>query len=1198
MSMTNDLERSIIEELKKQEGGAFQKIFNDYLFCKYHPDNFNTLGSELGTNKTTTGVPDSFFRLPNGKYVLINYGTVKNNPFGKLRDDIVDSLDPKKTDIPKSKIDTIICGTGASNIRPGQEEELHQLVGKDIKLKIITVEDLAKELCFKYPLIAKDHLGINVDTLQILSIPDFVKAYDNPAIAAPLNTKFMFRDLEKAKLVQDIQEHKATIVTGPSGVGKTRLVLQVCKQFEEQGYKVRCIKNNGQSLKDDWQTHTADLSKSLIFIDDANETTDLEFVLNQIAANKDMKLVLTVRDYLKSDVVEKVRSICDKDVPEITIKPLSDAQIEEILKESLGIVNKDYLDKITSAAKGNVRLAMLAGEASKEHGYRVLWNEINIYQACFDPIFTKLKLDESDLKLMFLASFFKTLSFESDFVQDLLNKLEVTDPEKRARSLCRKELVDYFHDKLVRISDQSLGDYLLYKVLFGDSLVKLENLFAWCIPQAQMQLVSSINTILNLFYNSETMTQISEVIKHSWWNLEKKDKLQFVTSFGPVIPDRALAYLSQEIKEIPVGGSNLNGKLVVDSLINFKDNPEYFKATIGLLCQYLDKCPDQLAEASQDLKSILFGDYSFANNYVVEHSLVESLKAKMNAGLLAAKQLFLAVAPAILKFRVSNSRLKDTRTLLIKTGNLPIDRSLLELRDEIWHILGKLYKEPNFDGHEKILEIVKSQYYSQADSKDAETRKWFIQADLKTIQDCIFDNSGTVSGLVALNHLNEQAVKNGLDPISTEHKSVIAKLVTLNQRRLEPKKLVDECGSLEIIKVLAKLVDEPEGQKLRWSYIMILQAIFADNLDSETLDTYFEQGMPFYGRETGLARNLVNEISDKEIRTYLGQSNNLDFVSDLYQELILASRNTEVVGEYQDFLKNNWDQLTISAGGFEAFKQCCSLKPDFLNTIYSQLMANPQQIVSLFDIASDADEVFEMFAGKLDKLRELYLSVERERFRNPRNDDFFDYDLNLFWKLYNADQQFLYDILAVVKEEAKKKQYVIPDSVSDGLRKIFDGLWQSKDCDDIIFDCFIRLHDDALFYQVERLIFESNKSSLKNVKTEWLMKESLKHLDDELIRPLSYMVVEYYPKFTPEYVAKLAEQDSGFDLSRIYVTSPFISGIGSIVPPTQEKIEQLKAIYNKLPIDCFTQRVHLQREIESYEKEVEREQEIDFREGQ
>ena len=111
------------------------------------------------------------------------------------------------------------------------------------------------------------------------------------------------------------------------------------------------------------------------------------------------------------------------------------------------------------------------------------------------------------------------------------------------------------------------------------------------------------------------------------------------------------------------------------------------------------------------------------------------------------------------------------------------------------------------------------------------------------------------------------------------------------------------------------------------------------------------------------------------------------------------------------------------------------------------------------------------------------------------------------------------------------------------------------------------------------------------------MKESLKHLDDELIRPLSYMVVEYFPEFTPEYVAKLVEQDSGFNLSRIYVTSPFTNGVGSIVPPTQEKIEQLKAIYDKMPIDCFTQRVYLQKEIESYEKEVEREQEIDFREG-
>lgn len=45
------------------EGGAFQKLFDAYLYKKYKFNNIQTLGVQTGTNKPTKGTPDSYVLL-------------------------------------------------------------------------------------------------------------------------------------------------------------------------------------------------------------------------------------------------------------------------------------------------------------------------------------------------------------------------------------------------------------------------------------------------------------------------------------------------------------------------------------------------------------------------------------------------------------------------------------------------------------------------------------------------------------------------------------------------------------------------------------------------------------------------------------------------------------------------------------------------------------------------------------------------------------------------------------------------------------------------------------------------------------------------------------------------------------------------------------------------------------------------------
>ena len=54
MNNVNSIQNAIMQ----LEGGAFQKLFDAYLYKKYKFNNIQTLGVQTGTNKPTKGTPD------------------------------------------------------------------------------------------------------------------------------------------------------------------------------------------------------------------------------------------------------------------------------------------------------------------------------------------------------------------------------------------------------------------------------------------------------------------------------------------------------------------------------------------------------------------------------------------------------------------------------------------------------------------------------------------------------------------------------------------------------------------------------------------------------------------------------------------------------------------------------------------------------------------------------------------------------------------------------------------------------------------------------------------------------------------------------------------------------------------------------------------------------------------------------------
>lgn len=153
------------------EGGKFEALCDAYLSLKENGYAYS-FGMKSGTAKTKSGVPDSYIRRPDGKYIVIastsekgklaNDGT--NTAFmKKARGDIMDCLDVAEKEIGLENLEKIIFCHTQGNLSLKNDQELHQICEeKNVPLELIGIEQLAQDLYMKYPRLAQDFLGVSV----------------------------------------------------------------------------------------------------------------------------------------------------------------------------------------------------------------------------------------------------------------------------------------------------------------------------------------------------------------------------------------------------------------------------------------------------------------------------------------------------------------------------------------------------------------------------------------------------------------------------------------------------------------------------------------------------------------------------------------------------------------------------------------------------------------------------------------------------------------------------------------------------------------------------------------------------------------------------------------------------------------------------------------------------------------------------
>lgn len=637
MSKINQIENAILQ----LEGGKFQKLVDQYLYLKYKFTNIQPLGAQQGTDKTTKGVPDSYVRTTDGKYIAIMYGTYSKETakFNKVKSDILSCLER----IDNKDLSEIICCHTSSNFTIEQNKEIHSLYDH---ITLIGINTLANDLFYHYPNLAKEYLSVEIDTKQILTPEDFIIDNNKSVFRTPLDVDLVGRDDEFSELVQTIKNNDVIIVEGPSGVGKTKLAYECCRYYcDKHNCKFYIVKNRNLSIYDDLRAYFSDNDKYLILVDDANKLTDLELVLELLKdANEDrsFKIILTVRDYAKKDTISKIKDFV---IPyEYKLKPLDKDTITKIITDNLEIKNQAFLKQISEISKGNVRLAFMAGINAKQEGYYAnIQNSSEIFSSYFKYIFKDL--NNKELIVMAITAFIESFEIQNNesLVYKLANVIGISNDfvVETCEKFHNLEIVDVYENLAVKFSDQNLCDYIIYHIFFENKDIELEKLISLVFPYAPEKVTYHLNTTLQLFYSDDMLVYLKASVKHIWSTntLDKGLAYKYAECFHSLIEDEVLLFIKTEISNIQLNKTdilhyqfNKNNSSHNDNILKILTGYKYssnLDSSIELFVQYVNKNSSN----PENIKVHLINGYgidkkSHESNYTIEYNVLNLLNKK------------------------------------------------------------------------------------------------------------------------------------------------------------------------------------------------------------------------------------------------------------------------------------------------------------------------------------------------------------------------------------------------------------------------------------------------------------------------------------------------------------------------------------------------------------------------------------------
>lgn len=1239
---------AIIDEIKQRilqlDAGSFQSMCDRYLSKIGYP-NIVSLGTQAGTQKTTRGTPDTYFFDANGKYVFVEYTTQQSNLLNKIKSDIAKCLDVSTTQIPHDKISEIIYCHTSSNIAPKDDAAFRSMCESvGIQFSMYGIDQLAQDLYLKHRGIVKEYLHISIDTNQIESIEDFIKHYDASKLAAPLATQFLFRESELDSLDNLFEKTDVIILTGPAGTGKTRLALQYAETYSKRtNSELLCIHDNALPIYEDLALYMETPGRYVLVVDDANQLSGLHHVAQYAVRQSDgyqIKILITVRDYAISKVKDEISEITSFEILQITL--LSDEQIQQLIKQELGIQNENYLSRIARLAEGNARIAMLAGKLASDANRLDSINDITqLYAVYYNSALTAAGL-ESDVQLLATAgliAFLRTLHIDHiDPIEPVLAQCHLSKETfvEKLYTLHKLEFVDICNDKAVRFSEQCLANYILKYVYCDKKIISLRAMIRACFTVHQEKTLFAINTLLGIYHVDELHTLVGEEIKAVWNDLAAENDpafFKYVKAFYPVNPTETLIMMQEIIEgekaiHMPINElkTDVNKNLhainndVLIILGGFADT-ENLEAALDLFFTFYIKRPDLFSEFYHSITTYFsISRHSYTYNYYTQIKLIEKFtEYSCNWTNEFVISLFLAVVPDLLALHFDGIEDGRRNTATFYSFFLALTEGVETYRKMIWEVLYLLCSEDKYQL--RIYYLLKDYGKSIDDCSRA-----VVNTDAPHIV-AIMDRAFPIHDLP--NCLLAERLTNVL---STDELTFHSLDTYLNAPKLAVYRLIKGPRySLEF------RYNEREQAKREAIVQYIQQCSVADF--KELIDTCNEcsvyDGDNSYEISNGLeiafhAFSSNNEHFTEAVRYYLKSNTPLDIyplsiLKDLFQimppsevyKLIDAeeyeSKNAWMYAYYHEipdeaidklqlhglysFLQSDSDaSLTRSFNrNVDFLQKYCKLDADvlikgsriilskskysrFITHVYFSLLFNPHH--------NSPESVVKKYENNLDLLEDIYI----ESISYSHHDD---YDGKFLKEIYQASptilSKFISKILCATKrphfDEYKEKSLALFDV--NNANEVFDTI-----VDSLIASAQYAIYDVSDF--IESIITPRQKDDhLTQKQDQWIRHFIAENNDNkDKMKYLFYGIADLPVERKIGYIKLLLECNSSYEMFEAIPLFPLIaSWTNSAVPYLTSRIKYMEQILPYLSgLKFIKHKKHIEGIIDDLKEEIRQEE--------
>lgn len=311
------------------------------------------------------------------------------------------------------------------------------------------------------------------------------------------------------------------------------------------------------------------------------------------------------------------------------------------------------------------------------------------------------------------------------------------------------EYVEIKLERVARISDQCLSNYILYYVFFEKRLVAFSDILRVGFGKYKNSILKSVDMLLYVFYSEKIKDYLTDEISKVWDEFKTDDKVfeDFVKEFHIFKPEESLLYVSEKIEQEENTDIDINlledeerkwnvdiKNSIVQLLVGYEKDYGLEEA-IELAVKYCVKRQDAVREIYRLFKTYYsINRYSCDEDYYTQNLVIDKLREKLDCPVI--KKLFYKMSSHYLSLYFDCVEVEWGYVLTSCQIAVALTEGCRQYRSKIWtEIISLANDEENLEDIVHLLCTYPNLYVNKSTFSDELEFDWqYISLVLKRIK--------------------------------------------------------------------------------------------------------------------------------------------------------------------------------------------------------------------------------------------------------------------------------------------------------------------------------------------------------------------------------------------------------------------------------------------------------------------------------